>query len=188
MKTRHPLLLLAALALLNTGCNDDTALAPFTPVVFLEDFQEAENGTTLDIEGWSNFSAEGILWQEETYSGNGYAALENTNDTTITSWLVSPPIALDGAEALAFQSAQHHLSQNGNSLEVFLSTDYAGDVAIATWQPLDAVVAGYGNQWYGFINSGTVNLSGYSGTVHFAFKATIGEQGGAYFIDNVKLF
>ncbi len=180
--------LLITLAVLNTGCDDDTALAPFAPVMFLEDFQEAENGTALDIAGWGNFAEDGILWHEETYSGNGYAAIENMSDATTTSWLVSPPIALNDAESIAFQSAQHHLSQNGNSLEAFISTDYTGDVATATWQPLEAIVAGYGNQWYGFIHSGEVSLSAYSGTVHFAFKATINGQGGAYFIDNVKVY
>jgi len=185
---KKPLLfLLPAMLLSLNSCDDDTALAPFAPVVFLEDFQEAENGTTLDIAEWGNFSEDGILWHEETYSGNGYAALENENGSATTSWLVSPPVNLEGAESLAFQSAQHHLAQTGTNLEVFISTDYTGDVAAANWQPLDAVVAGYGNQWYTFVSSGSISLAGYSGTVHFAFKGVLPESG-AYFIDNVKVF
>lgn len=185
---RKPLFILGMIALMGTGCDDDTALAPFTPVLFLEDFQEAEDGQVLDIDGWGNFAEGNVAWHEEKYSGNGYAALENTNDTPIIAWLVSPPVNIDSAEFMAFQSAQHHLSQTGNSLEALISTNYNGDVATADWQSLEAVTADYSNQWYAFVPSGSISLAGYSGTVHFAFKATLTESGSAYFIDNVKVY
>lgn len=181
------LLFLAMTALVQTGCDSDTQLPPFTTLLFLENFQEAEDGTLLDIGGWGNFSDAGIPWQEEAFDGNGYASISNTTEVPVSAWLISPAITLGGEKILEFQSAQHHLAQEGCSLEVLLSQDYAGDPATATWTPLQAIVADSGNQWYGFLSSGSIDLTAWSGDVHIAFRAVIGTQGGTYFIDNVKM-
>lgn len=197
MKNSIKIALLAAIAMTVTSCvkDDDTALAPFTPLVYLEDFEEAQDGTQLDIQGFTNFSETGNLyWKEEVFDKNGYTEFVANPATTdaVTSWLITPPIALgDTKRTLSFQSAQHHLAQQGNKLEVFISSNYDGtDVTSTTWIPLKATLPTVYNDWYKFIGSGAIDLSEYSGSVHIAFKVTIdnGSSGTGYFIDNIKVY
>lgn len=197
MKNSIKITLFAAITMTVTSCvkDDDTALAPFAPLVYLEDFEEAKDGTQLDIAGFTNFAETGSLyWKEEVFDKNGYTEFVANAATTnaVTSWLITPPITLsDKKRTLSFQSAQHHLAQQGNKLEVFISSNYNGtDVASATWLPLKAILPTVYNDWYKFIGSGAIDLSVYSGNVHIAFKVTIdnGSSGTGYFIDNIKVY
>ncbi|RWW99760.1 choice-of-anchor J domain-containing protein [Flavobacterium cerinum] len=197
MKNSIKITLLAAIVMTLTSCvkDDDTALAPFTPLVYLEDFEEAQDGTQLDIPGFTNFSETGSLyWKEEVFDKNGYTEFVANAATTdaVTTWLITPAITLGNEKrTLSFQSAQHHLAQQGAKLEVFISTNYnSTDVATATWIPLKAITPTLYNDWYKFIYSGAIDLSGHSGTVHLALKATIenGSSGTGYFIDNIKVY
>lgn len=197
MKNSIKIALLAAIAMTVTSCvkDDDTALAPFTPLVYLEDFEEAKDGTQLDIAGFTNFAETGtLLWKEEMFDRNGYAEFkaDATDVNPCTTWLITPAINLSNTNrTLNFQSAQHHLAQEGSSLEVFIATNYDGsNVANATWVPLKATLPTIYNDWYKFIGSGAIDLSEYSGSIHIAFKATIdnGSYGTGYFIDNIKVY
>lgn len=197
MKNSIKIILLAFIAITATSCvkDDDTALAPFTPLVYLEDFEEAKDGTQLDIPGFTDFAETGSLyWKEEVFDKNGYTEFLANAATTnpIIVWLITPPIALgDKKRTLSFQAAQHHLAQQGANLEVFISSNYNDtSVTSATWVPLKAILPTIYNDWYKFIGSGTIDLSGYSGSVHIAFKATIdnGSSGTGYFIDNIKVY
>ena len=197
MKNSIKITLLAAITMTAASCvkDDDTALAPFTPLVYLEDFEEAQDGTQLDITGFTNFAETGSLyWKEEVFDKNGYTEFVANAVITdaITAWLVTPAITLpDAKRTLSFQSAQHHLAQQGAKLEVFIATNYNGsDVTTATWLPLKAILPTVYNDWYKFIYSGAIDLSGYSGSVHIAFKTTIDNStsGTGYFIDNIKVY
>lgn len=175
--------------------DDDTQLPPYKPLVFLEDFGEAQDGTILNIDGFTNFAETGtILWKEEMYDRNGYAEFkaDATDVNPCITWLITPTINLGNAKrTLSFQSAQHHLAQEGSSLEVFIATNYDGsNAANAIWMPLKATLPTIYNDWYKFIYSGEVDLSAYSGTVHIAFKAKVnnGSSGTAYFLDNIKVY
>lgn len=175
--------------------DDDTQLPPYKPLVFLEDFEEAQDGTILNIDGFTNFAETGtILWKEEMFDRNGYAEFkaDATDVNPCTTWLITPAINLGNTKrTLSFQSAQHHLDQEGSSLEVFIATNYNGsNVANATWVPLKATLPTIYNDWYKFIYSGEVDLSAYSGTVHIAFKVKVnnGSSGTAYFLDNIKVY
>jgi hypothetical protein len=147
--------------------------------IFSEDFDTAVNNTDLDIADWTNFAEEGSrVWREKTYSGNGYAELSGfgSGDVSNIAWLVSPGIDMDAQnnEFLNFKTAQHHLDDDvNNTLEVFVSTDYNGaDVLGATWVPVLANTASEGSSWYDFIDSGLIDVSGYTGTMYVAFKYT----------------
>jgi hypothetical protein len=188
--------MIAALSAISPSCvrDDDTALAPFTPLVFLEDFEESSDGTALDITGWTNFTQAGNeAWKEEVFNGNGYAemASDGSGEGPVICWLVSPAINLgESQRTLSFQSAHHHLPPEGTALEVFIATDYDGvNVTPATWVPLQAIVAGEQNDWYKFIGSGNVTLAAH-GTVHIAFRATKADalSPAAYSLDNIKVF
>jgi len=174
--------------LILTGCDKDTGLPPYTATIFLEDFEDVENGIILNLSGWTNYSAEGnTSWHGEVYNGNNYAALENSGDASVVTWLVSPAINLSADKrTLSFLSAQHHLMPE-SSLEVYLSTNFNGDPETADWIPLEATIADSNDQWYSFISSKEIDLANYSGTVHIAFKAMIQNEG-AYFLDNVKIY
>ena len=201
MKNLNLYLVTAVAAGLSFSCvsDDDTALAPFSEVVYSENFQEAVDGTDLDIAGWTNFAQAGTkLWKEERFTDNGiengYAEFSSfgTNQSSNIGWLITPALNLDGAaKKFSFQAAQHHLSSVNNTLQILISTNYNGsDVMAATWTPLQAIVPTQANDWYEFVNSGAIDLSAYSGTVHIAFKVTGNGSTltAGYQIDNVKLF
>ena len=69
--------------------------------------------------------------------------------------------------------AQHHLQSDLNTAEVFISTDFDGsNVLGATWIPVSANLPSQSNSWYQFVDSGLIDLSSYSGTLHVAFRVT----------------
>lgn len=181
--------------LTNTRCS---LLDPsnFT-VIFEEDFQSAINNTDFDFEGWTNFNEEGnYKWREKTYSGNGYTEFStyNSGSPVNIAWLVTPGFDMDAQdnEFLNFKTAQHHLDSPENTIEIFVSTNYNGtDVLAATWEPINANFASLANDWYDFVDSGLIDLSSYSGTLHVAFKVvgsgTDTTLDGAYQIDDLSM-
>lgn len=173
------------------SCDDDTSLPPYTPLVYLEDFEDSEDGTILNTDGFTNSAETGsTLWTEQLFAGNGYAELVSETDGTSATWLITPAIDLSSTKrTLHFQSAQHHLPQTGSSLEVFISTDYHNsDIQSATWTPLQAITPTIFNEWYKFISSGEISLEGYSGKVSIGFKATHTTEGSRYAVDNIKVY
>ena len=149
----------------------------FTEIIS-EDFQSAIHNTNLDFPGWTNFAEEGAwVWRERVYSGNGYTEFStyNSPDDVNIAWLISPGVDLDAQENefLNFKMAQHHLQSDLNTVEVFISTDFDGsNVLGATWISVSANLPSQSNSWYQFVDSGLIDLSSYSGTLHVAFKVT----------------
>ena len=171
---------------------------PRLTAFFSEDFQAAVDGTNFDFPGWTNVATEGTrVWREEAFQGNGYAEFSafGSNNPSNVSWLVTPGINMDeqGNEMLTFSTAQHHLDVDapGNSLEVYVSTNFTGDVTTATWEPISVNLPTTANAWYEFVSSGPVDLSTYTGTLHIAFKfigsGTNLTLDGAYQIDNLQI-
>lgn len=179
----------------NTRC---TLLDPadYTEIMG-EDFQSAINNTNLNIPGWTNFAEEGSwVWREKVYQGNGFTEFGtyNSPDDVNIAWLVSPGIDLDaqGNEFLNFKMAQHHLTSDENTVEVFISTDYDGsNVLEATWEAISVSVPSQSTDWYEFVDSGLFNLSSYSGTMYVAFKVTGSgtdtNLSGAYQLDDFSI-
>jgi hypothetical protein len=150
--------------------------------VFEESFNSAIDNTNLDIPGWINYAeAGGEYWTEQVFSGNGYAEFSAyaTGDVSNIGWLISPGIDMDAqnGEMLSFQTAYAFPDAGHYPLEVFVSTDFdgtEGGIASATWEPVDAVIAhpDVTDDWFNFVDSGNIDLSGYSGTLYIAFKYT----------------
>ena len=166
---------------------------------FSEDFQSAVNSTTLNIPGWTNVATVGTkLWQEKTFSGNGYAELSsfNSGNAVNESWLVSPPIDMDShtAEVLIFKVAQHHLDVDSplNSLKVYISSNFTGNVTTATWTQITVGLPTQATSWYQFVSSGGIDLSTYTGNINVAFKftgsGTVTTLDGAFQVDDFKVF
>ncbi|SFN44130.1 protein of unknown function [Bizionia echini] len=166
--------------------------------IFSEDFESATNNTNLDIPGWTNFAEAGSwVWREKIFDNNGYTEFStfNSGSPVNIAWLVSPGIDMDAQEdeRLNFTAAQHHLESEANTLEVFVSTDFDGtDVLAATWEPVSASLPTMDNSWYEMVDSGLIDISGYTGTLYVAFKVTGSgtdtSLDGAYQVDNFNVF
>lgn len=165
--------------------------------VFSEDFESAVNNTNLDFPGWSNFAEAGSrVWREKTFSGNGYTEFSSfgSGDESNIAWVVTPGFDMSAQENefLNFKAAQHHLTSEDNTLEVFVSTDYNGsDVLGATWIPIAANLPSQANAWYEFVDSGLIDISSYTGTLYVAFRVvgsgTDESLAGAYQIDDLSI-
>lgn len=201
MKKLNYILPIAILAITGvfTACSpeDEQVLPEYSPTIYLEDFQKVIDGT-FDESPFTNFAEAGTKkWFSTSYNGNAYYEFSpfNSNETLNVGWFVTPAINIDTAKRkrLTFQSAQHHVvNTENNFLEVLVSTDFTGDVTTATWTVLPFNGPQIGNGFnYDFFNSGAVDLQGFSGNIHIAFKATGGTasaNAGAYMIDNIKVF
>lgn len=176
----------------NSRC---TLLTP----IFIEDFQDVQDNSNLDIPGWVNFAEEGgELWTEQLFSGVGTAEFSafSTGDNLNIGWLVSPGIDMDAqnGEILNFKTAQHHLSVDSedNGIKVFVSTDFDGsDVLGATWEEKTANFPTMSTSWYELIGSGPIDLSSYTGTLYIAFRVTgagnDNDLTGAFQVDDVAI-
>jgi|TARA_Y100000385_G_C13108942_1_gene650678 hypothetical protein len=169
--------------------------------VFEESFNSAVDGSNLNLDGWLNYAEDGSeFWTEQVYSGNGYAEFSayNTGDSSNIGWLITPGIDMDAQEGemLSFQTAYAYPDNGHYPLEVFVSTDFNGTetgVSDATWETLDAVIAhpDVNNSWFQFVDSGSIDLSSYSGTLYVAFKYTgsdTSNQNTTMHVENVAVF
>ncbi|WP_246139139.1 DUF5689 domain-containing protein [Gelidibacter salicanalis] len=165
--------------------------------LFKEDFDDAKHNTSFNFKSWTNFAEVGTTkWREKNLEGNGYTEFGTfgTRAPVNIAWLVTPGFSMDAYSNiyLNFKAAQHHVDSPNNSLEVLISTNYDGsNVLAATWTPVKAALPSQNNAWYEFVDSGLIDLSSYTGTLHVAFKVTGSGTDttldGAYQIDDVLL-
>lgn len=202
MKTLKNIFPIAAVAFasLFVACSpeDEQELPLYSPTIYFEDFQKVIDGT-FDESAFVNVAEVGTKkWFSNSYKENAYYEFSpfQSNETVNVAWFVTPAINLNAAvkKRLTFQTAQHHVvNTEKNYLQVYVSTNFTGDVATATWHELEnfnkpQVGSGFN---YDFFNSGAIDLSAFSGNIHIAFKATGGTasaNAGAYMIDNIKVF
>lgn len=102
---------------------------------------------------------------------NGYYQHSNASE----SWLVSPVIDLSGVSTatLKFDHAANFAAPQGYFF-VMVSTDYAGDVATASWTELNVGIWPDHNSNWTFVNA-TVDLSAFAGqsiTIAFKYSST----------------
>ncbi|REG99047.1 DUF5689 domain-containing protein [Flavobacterium aquicola] len=166
---------------------------------FAEDFQSVKHNVNFALPGWSNIVEKASkLWKSMVYSSNGYAEFNTTSTSAAENiaWLVSPKINLEDYKnpVLSFRSAQHDLKTDSpqNTLEVYISTNFEGTLAGATWTKLAAKVSSLSTPSREFISSGGIDLSAYSGNINIAFKY-IGSGknktlNGAFMVDDIKIF
>ena len=185
---------------LATACSpeDEQELPTYSPTIYFEDFQKVIDGT-FDESAFVNVAETGTKkWFATSYKENGYYEFSpfQSNETVNVAWFVTPAINIDSAvkKRLTFQTAQHHVvNTENNYIQVYVSTNFTGDVTTATWHEMENFnkpqIGGGFN--YDFFNSGVVDLSAFNGNIHIAFKATGGTasaNAGAYMIDNIKVF
>ncbi|HOW25678.1 MAG TPA: DUF5689 domain-containing protein [Bacteroidales bacterium] len=159
-----------------------------------EDFESQSNDVDISLSGWMNEATIGSrLWRAKEFDSNVYAQATSFNSNEENEcWLITPPMDLDvmSSPKFTFESAQAYWTHDG--LSVWISTDFNGvNIVGATWIELNCILAGQTDPEHGWIFSGVMDLSGYSGTAFIGFKyhgnGNTG-QTSSYRIDNVKLF
>ncbi len=203
MKKNKILSILGLIAILSfSGCSpeDDIKTPYLRPVIFQEDFSAgAVDNVTLATPGWENVAETGTaLWKAQVYSGNAYAEFTSYQSGELTNigWLISPTINMDAQEGekLQFIASQSYVSNSANSLEVLIATDYDGtNLTTANWQPVTgASLPSTSSEYFLFIESGIIDLSGYTGNINIAFKVkgsgTNTTLDGGYQIDNIRIY
>ncbi|MDK2978993.1 MAG: hypothetical protein PWP52_1707, partial [Bacteroidales bacterium] len=150
---------------------------------FAEDFETVTEYETVDINGWKQYIEVGNeSWEGRKYDGNLYAQFSayNTEEDSNIGWLITPALDLTGYSEVIFSFKSKDGFNNGDPLEVFISTDYAGsgDPNGSSWIELNPVLStgnseGYATNWTA---SGDLYLNDYTGnTVYIAFKYTGGD-------------
>ena len=174
----------------------------FTPV-FEEDFEAMTSTNPLGGNGWITYTEIGRFnWRvlTSTDSGNPNSKIASmgafrSGDASNISWMISPGINLDAQdlEFLNFQTSNSFADES--VLEVLISTNWDGNsanVASATWQKLPANIVSRSENFQNWVDSGAIDLSGFSGTAHIAFKYIGGDNAadtidGTYEVDNFKI-
>ena len=175
----------------NERCAEPDAL-------FYENFEGISNtgyDVWISLDGWDNISESNGTekWEAREYSNNKYAQISayNTTETTMTVWLITSEINLDNStdEILTFQTKDGY--NNGEGLEVFISTNYSGNISSATWTKLDANLASGSSGGYAssFTDSGDIDLSSFNGKARIAFKYSGGDPSltTTYQVDEIKI-
>ena len=109
----------------------------------------------------------------------------------MTVWLITSEINLDNStgEVLTFQTKDGY--NNGDGLEVFITSNFSGSISSATWTKLDADLASGSSTGYAssFTDSGDIDLSSYNGKVRIAFKYSGGDPSltTTYQVDEIKI-
>ncbi|MBK6380323.1 MAG: choice-of-anchor J domain-containing protein [Chitinophagaceae bacterium] len=193
------------------------ALPPGT--LFYEDFESLTTPTTfpytiIGLPGWNNAAqAASEVWTARTFSANKYAYMSGfgTGQSTVTTWLVTPGIALTGAtKTLTFKTIQGFIlttTPGGTpvqaDLKVLVSTNYTGTgnpwAAGVVWTDLTSQATlspGSTTSTFpsSFTNSGNINLNSYTGTIYIAFRyegadpaGTTSDKTSAWEVDEIKV-
>ena len=138
-----------------------------------EDFESGNNNDAVNLTGWSNIATQGDrTWQFKEFDGNLYAQATAFGDdaAVMETYLVTPELDFDEVTTMSFVSAQAFYTHGG--LEVLYSSNYNGNADSATWETINATIADSGSTEHAWISSGDVDISGFSGSGHIAFKYT----------------
>lgn len=141
--------------------------------------------------GWVNKSVTGTRsWLTKSFSGNFFAeatAFQST-DAENEMWLITPGIKAEDAKTLTFESAQAFYKHDG--LTVYISNDFDGtNIDKATWKKLTYKMPSASDANYDWVQSGNIDVSGYSGTIHIGFqhKGDKTTNTTTFRLDNVKV-
>ena len=139
--------------------------------------------------GWSTFMIKGGLsgWYWKNNSGVSFltvsAYLGTSTGGPYENWVVSPAFDLDKAREKTLSFSTQGAYANESTLEVYIMT--AKNPQACEPVKLDCVIAQAPDSGYSaWVNSGTIDLSEYSGTVYIGFRywsASGGQNGSSDF-------
>ena len=150
---------------------------PLTGVTLLsQNFDSGQVGTVI-LPGWTNASTAGNkLWEYGTAGSgaNGYAKISTygSMDSSAQSWLITPQLDFAGAVNPKITFKTSNGFDNGATLKLYVSTNYTGNIAAATWIAVSFTRdASSPNGYSGFTSSGNVKLNAFIGyKVHIGWK------------------
>lgn len=147
---------------------------------FEEDFQTLTvNNAIFSMPGWKNIGEVGnVSYQNAVFGSTGRCpkvSAFGSSAPVVTSWLITPAIALPTGSAPKLSFTTSDAFDNGATLKAFVSTNYNGGntPSTATWTQLPATISsGHTTSTFGpFISSGVLSLSAYAGqTVYIGFR------------------
>lgn len=132
------------------------------------------------------------VWKADNYGYLKASAYANKVNNAAESWAVSPAIDLSKVTkaTLTFRHALNFLNSGvaAEHIKVFASTDYAGDVATATWTELTIATYPSGSNWT-FVDAGDIDLTAYCGKkVYIAYKyVSTADVAPTWEVDNMKV-
>ncbi|TXG36914.1 DUF5689 domain-containing protein [Seonamhaeicola maritimus] len=170
--------------------------------LFYEDFESQSNNRQVSISGWTNYVEEGSEGWEGYSSTSSNASLgrsarvqiASSGDIKNVTWLITPAIDLNSYSNITLRFKTSNSLADSSFMEVLYSLDWDGteaNVTSATWGVLsDAYVVKDSDSFASWFNSGNVNLSCATGTMHIAFKYTGGGLetfDGIYELDEISV-
>jgi hypothetical protein len=137
-----------------------------------ESFDGTTSNVDIDLPGWVNVAVAGNrIWRGASFSGDKFASATafSSGLTAMETWLITPAIDLKTQKTLTFESSSGYWKHDG--LTVWVSTDFEGNPATATWTQLDfakppANAGGYSD----FVSSGNISLPQFNGKGYIGFK------------------
>ncbi|MBU2950637.1 choice-of-anchor J domain-containing protein [Tamlana agarivorans] len=170
--------------------------------VLLEEFESQKNNKPVEIHGWTNHIEAGTQAWEGYSSTSSNASLgrsarfqsASSGDVSNIGWLITPSINLDEHEGETLRFKTSNSLADSSFMEVLYSQNWDGTeagVTQATWGVLSAAyVVKDSDSFVPWFNSGVVDLSCETGTMHIAFKYTGGGQesfDGVYELDDIRI-
>ncbi|TSA43584.1 MAG: hypothetical protein D4R55_00470 [Chitinophagaceae bacterium] len=150
--------------------------------LFEEDFSSlvtANNNTVFNFPGWKNIGeVGGVTFSNGVFGASGKVVKVSgfgSGQNVVTSWLITPPIALPAGSTPKLSFTTSDAFDNGATLKAFISTNYNGGAtpSTATWIQLPASISsGHTTSTFGpFMSSGLLSLSAYAGqTVYISWR------------------
>lgn len=173
-----------------------------TSNLFYENFESQKNNKPIKGNGWTNYIETGTIEWEAYSSIATNASLgrsarfksASSGDESNIGWLITPAINLDAqnGETLRFKTSSS--LADGSFLEILYTLDWDGTKATipsATWGVLSAAyVVKDTDSFVPWFNSGSVDLSCATGSMHIAFKYSgSGQEGfdGVFELDEISV-
>lgn len=170
--------------------------------LFAEDFESQRNNRLIEGNGWTNYIEEGSEGWEAWSSTSTNASLgrsarfqsASSGDVNNIGWLITPAINLDNQQGETLRFKTSNSRADNSYMEVLYALDWDGteaNITSATWGVLSAAyVVKDTDSFVPWFDSGIVDLSCVTGTIHIAFKFTGGGQDtfdGVYELDDVSI-
>ncbi|GAA4966132.1 DUF5689 domain-containing protein [Algibacter aquimarinus] len=170
--------------------------------LFFEDFEPQRNNRPIEIEGWTNYIEAGTEAWEGYSSTSSNASLgrsarvqpASSGDVSNITWLITPAIDLDSNQNATLRFKTSNSLADSSFMEVLFSLDWDGteaNIESATWGVLSAAyVVKDSDSFVQWFDSGIVDLSCATGTIHIAFKYTgggIDTFDGVYELDDISV-
>lgn len=167
--------------------------------LFSEDFDLLQPGSILNLAGWRNVAESGGRFYYTKSTGNErYASIEAfaCGEPQVSSWLISPTIALGGASGARLSFSTRAGFDNGAKLEVLVSTNYDGSnsPSRSKWTLISAAIASGPsfNQSLSWTPSGSLSLASFKSNIRVAFRYTGSDTGvnrrtTTFHLDNIKI-